>query len=553
MPELRSGRMPGRGAHAPGRVALPGVLLGLALLLAGCGQNASIGTTNLASAAAASSATAPSVRQPAVAGLFYPKDPQVLAATVDRCLALASTQAVAGVRALIVPHAGYEYSGPIAAAAYRQIAGKPFDAVIILAASHYALFDGLSVPAAAAYATPLGQVPVFAKARALATHAPFVLEPRCMVRRPPWADAASKPAPPVGEDTPETWEHSVEVQLPFLQRTLKTFAILPVVFGRAEPAAVAEALAPLVTERTLVIASSDLSHYQPYADARVLDRETVKWICATNVAGLQAPAAEDRACGRMPILTLMHLAQRKGWTPQVLDARNSGDTAGDKARVVGYAAVVFTAGAGATASAAPAAAPATVLPRPAALNPAERTFLLDLARRTLLSVTVGRGLPEIVPDAVPGRCRATNACFVTLTQSGNLRGCIGNLLPTGPLYQAVVENAARAALNDPRFPPVRAAEAAGLHIEVSVLTVPAPLAFASPEDLVAKLQPHQDGVVLNISGRSATFLPQVWEQLPEKTTFLSHLAAKAGCAADAWRGPDVAVSIYAVEAFAEPK
>ena len=217
--------------------------------------------------------------------------------------------------------------------------------------------------------------------------------------------------------------------------------------------------------------------------------------------------------------------------------------------MVGYCAVAFTRGDGkATQDQAP------TLPKPAAqFSPAERQFLLDLARRTLSRVTAGRDLPEIKSDAVPAPCRVAKGCFVTLTKEGELRGCIGNILPAGPLYQAIMDNARNAALRDPRFLPVTAAEAGKIHIEISVLTVPVPLAFASPDDLLARLQPHRDGVVLQIGGHRATFLPQVWEQLPDKAEFLSHLAAKAGCPALAWRGKDVAVSLYQAEAFQEPK
>ncbi len=487
------------------------------------------------------------VRQPAVAGLFYPKDPKVLAKDLDRYLGDAPTNVIAGVHALICPHAGYEYSGPIAARAYRQIAGTAFDTVIILAASHYAMFEGVSVPAAEAYVTPLGKVSVSSKARELAKRSPFVLEPKCLVQRPQWARVASKPTPRDGDDTPETWEHAVEVQVPFLQRTLKQFEILPVVFGHASPAAVAAALAPLVNERTLVVASSDLSHYHPYVDARSLDQQTLKWVCETNLTALAEPAAEERACGRMPIMTLLELAKLKGWKPQLLDYRNSGDTAGDKSRVVGYGAVVFTDSRVETAP----AKPATDSKPQAAFNSAERRFLLELARKTLSQVTAGKPLTVLESDVVPAACRAEKGCFVTLTKAGDLRGCIGNIMPTGPLYLSVIENARSAALRDPRFHPVTADEAAKLHIEISVLSLPEPLAFSNPEDLLAKLQPHRDGVVLRIGARGATFLPQVWEQLPEKTQFLSHLSAKAGCPADAWRGRDVTVSIYHVEAFQE--
>ena len=448
---------------------------------------------------------------------------------------------------MVCPHAGYEFSGPTAGYAYKRIAGGGYDTVILLGPSHYALFKGASVSAADAYETPLGRVAISEKARALASKPPFVAEPRCMVQRPSWLGMASKPAPASGEDTPETWEHSLEVQVPFLQRTLKNFKIVPVIFGEVEPESVAKVLLPLLDDRTLIIASSDLSHYHPYEEARRLDQQTVKWICDLDLAALASNAAEGCACGRAPVRTVIAIAKAKGWTPQLLDYRNSGDTAGNKERVVGYAAVAFVGRDGEAGAAKPAieSAPA------AQFNANERKFLLGLARQSLLQAASDGSLPAINAETVPSACRAAKGCFVTLTKAGQLRGCIGNILPAGPLYQAVVENARSAALRDPRFLPVTAGEAARLHIEVSVLTVPEPLPFQSSEELLAKLQPHKDGVILRIGPYMATFLPQVWEQLPDKTDFLSHLAAKAGCEPSAWRGKDTTVSIYHVEAFEE--
>lgn len=499
---------------------------------------------------AAPAATTNRVREAAVAGLFYPADAKALGRALDRHLAAASARDLPDLRGLICPHAGYDYSGPTAAHSYKLLTGRRYDTVVILAASHYAWFEGVSVPVTEAYETPLGRVPVSARARELAAKAPFVLEPRCALRRPQWAHLAPKAAPPEGEDTPETWEHSVEVQVPFLQRVLTNFSILPVVFGDAEPEAVARGLAAVLDDRTLVIASTDLSHYHPYDEARSLDQQTVKWICGMDFAALQARRAADAACGRMPVLTLMHLARLKGWQPQLLDYRNSGDTAGDKGRVVGYAAIAFAgAGKGETATATPAATAQT----PANYSAEERQFLLALARRTLRSVTTNGSLPAVKAEEVPAKLREPRGCFVTLTKAGALRGCIGNLQAGRPLYQAVMDNARGAALEDSRFSPVTAGEVPQLHLEISVLTEPRPLAFDSPADLLEKLVPHRDGVVLRLGARRSTFLPQVWEQLPDKEQFLSHLCRKAGCAPDAWRGSDVGVSIYHVEAFEEPK
>lgn len=532
------------------RAARSGRLLAsLALILSACGARPTANPASAQTTVPAVGGSTNHTRAPAVAGLFYPKDPQGLTDTITRFLAAAPTSRLADLRAVIVPHAGYEYSGPTAAYAYQQLAGRGGDTVVILAASHYAAFHGVSVPATEAYETPLGRVPVSAKARELARNRPFVLEPRCLVRRPPWSAAASKTAPAIGEDTPETWEHSVEVQIPFLQRVLTNFAILPVVFGDADPLELAHALAPLLDDRTLVVASTDLSHYHPYDEARTKDRKTVQAVCKLDTDWLSGDDAEDAACGRLPVLTLLHLARLKGWQPHLLDYRNSGDTAGDKRGVVGYAAIAFTGPAPAAGSTTNARSSATA----AQLSAPERDYLLRLARLTLTSVTAGRSPPKPDPAKAPAACRAVKGCFVTLTKAGELRGCIGNILPDGPLDQAVIQNARRAALEDPRFPPVTAAEARTLRIEISVLTVPEPLAFNSPEDLLARLEPHQDGVVLRIGDRVATFLPQVWEQLPEKTEFLDHLAAKSGSPASAWRGRDVRVSTYRVEAFAESR
>lgn len=471
------------------------------------------------------------VRAPAVAGLFYPADAPALSRMVDELLAGAPSHSIPRLKALVCPHAGYPYSGPTAAIAYKTLTGRKVQTVVILGPSHYAAFDGASVPNVDAYQTPLGIVPISARAPQLARTSPFVLEPKCFVERPPWVQQSSKPAPPASDDTPDTWEHSVEVQVPFLQRTLTNFTILPAVFGNVDPVAAAQALAGVIDDNTLIVASSDLSHYHPYDEARGLDTDCVKAICDLDFDRMKS----EEACGKLPILTLIYLARLKGWKAQLLDYRNSGDTAGNKSAVVGYAAVAFFE------------------PEPEHYAAAERKLLLDLARRTLTCAATNPGLAgfEVNAKDVPPKLAETRACFVTLTEASELRGCIGHILPQEPLYQAVVDNARNAATRDPRFLPVQPGETDKIKIEISVLTEPQPLPFSSPEDLLGKLKPEEDGVLLQIGSRGATFLPQVWEQLPDKVEFLDHLAQKAGCAPNDWRGRNVNVSIYHVEAFKE--
>ena len=177
-------------------------------------------------------------------------------------------------------------------------------------------------------------------------------------------------------------------------------------------------------------------------------------------------------------------------------------------------------------------------PRRQSLAAPERKFLLELARKSLKSAAAGASLPEGAAKDVPPKLAEKKACFVTLTKGGTLRGCIGHLTAIEPLHQAVIENARNAALRDPRFPAVKPDEVDKIKIEISVLTEPQPLPFSSPDDLLSKLHPNEDGVLLHIGPRTSTFLPQVWAQIPDKVQFLNHLAQKAGCEPSEWRGKD---------------
>ena len=488
------------------------------------------------------------VKEAAVAGLFYPQDKAALTKMVDGLLAKVKPAQGDGrdhrsggarnLRGLVVPHAGYQYSGPVAAVGYKQVEGRSFSKVVVMAPSHTTAFRGAYVSAVDAYRTPLGLVPVDSEAAELAKRPPFSSRFEGRVRRPPWSSQSPQKAPPPGDDRPDTWEHSLEVQLPFLQRTLQDFTLVPVVFGDTDPKAAAKALAGLIDSKTLLVASSDLSHFQPYETARKLDTS-----CTEAIVGLDVDRMErEDACGKAPILTLMHVARQNGWKARLLDYRNSGDTAGDKSQVVGYGAIAFYD------EKAPQAAEAA--PK-ASYSPEERQFLLDLARKSLVEAARRRNPPNIDAAEVPVKLKQDRACFVTLTIDGNLRGCIGHILPQEPLYRAVIDNAQSAALHDTRFRPVSPEELDRIHIEISVLTVPAPLKYASPEDLLAKLRVGVDGVVLRVGRAQSTYLPQVWEKIRDKEAFMSTLAEKAGLAPSAWRDPRAAVLTYQVEAFEE--
>jgi len=256
------------------------------------------------------------LRQPAVAGTFYPADPGRLRAMIAGFLARVAAGG-APPRAIIAPHAGYAYSGLVAAAAYARLAlaRTRIRRVLLVGPSHRLAFRGLAVPEADAFATPLGRVPVDPEALAGLLELPFV-------RRLEAAHAR---------------EHSLEVQLPFLQAVLGEFTLVPLLVGEASPAEVAAALDRRWEPGTAVVASSDLSHYLDQAAARRLDQASSDAIVALRPEALDG----ERACGHLAVRGLLLAARRRGLRAELLDLRNSGDTAGGTGRVVGYGAYAF--------------------------------------------------------------------------------------------------------------------------------------------------------------------------------------------------------------------
>ena len=258
------------------------------------------------------------VRPPAVAGMFYPDDSGELAATVDELLAEAPQTPGKAPKALVVPHAGYVYSGPIAATAYARLRGAAphLRRVVLLGPAHRVWIQGLALPDAEGLETPLGVLPVDREGAAA-------------VARLPQVSSSARP---------HSQEHSLEVQLPFLQRVLPGVPVVPLVVGDASAAQVAEVLEQLWGgDDTLILISSDLSHYLPYDEARAVDRKTADRILALDAEHLDT----DMACGAIPLSGLLLAARRRGLRAQELDVRNSGDTAGDRSRVVGYGSFAF--------------------------------------------------------------------------------------------------------------------------------------------------------------------------------------------------------------------
>lgn len=261
-----------------------------------------------------------SVRQPAVAGQFYPVDPERLRRDVQNYIEDASLpENLGSVRAVIAPHAGYVFSGITAGYAFKALKRRSpsVNTVFLLGPAHRVPVAGVALGDYSAFRTPLGDVPVAVDRLA------DMLETASLYARAP---AAHRP------------EHCLEVQLPFLQVALEDFELVPMLYGEVDPGAVTDDLIDRLSEEDVIVVSSDLSHFHPYAQARRRDQEFLDAVLAENEGGIR----RGEACGRAPVLTLMKVSVRKGWAPHLLDYRNSGDSSGDKSRVVGYGSVAYT-------------------------------------------------------------------------------------------------------------------------------------------------------------------------------------------------------------------
>lgn len=446
------------------------------------------------------------VKQPGVAGFFYPADAAACAAQVDACLGAALPASVEA-KVLVAPHAGYIYSGVVAGTAYATL--KPrrgtIRRVVLLGPNHRVGFKGLALSTAERWATPLGEIPVDLEAMARLRAIEGVIV----------ADAAF------------AQEHSLEVHLPFLQAVLGDFTLVPVLVGDAAPQLVARALGECWGgPETLIVVSSDLSHFHDHATATGMDGEAARAIELLRPDLLR----DEQACGNRPLRGLMLEAQRRDLRVTALDIRNSGDTRGNKDRVVGYGSF--------------------------ALEYAETARLGDADRRTLLDAAIasirygiqhGRE-PSVTLRNVARPVLAMRGAFVTLTLDGRLRGCIGTVQPHRPLVNDVVSNAFKAAFADARFKPLTAAELDRLDVEISILSHQRPISFDSEKALLAALRPDRDGLVITDGDKRALFLPTVWQTLPHAADFLLHLKRKAGMADDHW-SPTFRANRFTTETF----
>jgi MEMO1 family protein len=462
---------------------------------------------------------------PIVAGQFYTSNKGLLSDEIDEYLSRADVEkADPPPMGLICPHAGYVYSGPCAAYSYKTVAGTKFDVVVVLGLSHR-VPGSVSVLNEESYRTPLGKVPIDAR------HTAQLLEAEDFIDQDRRLFAA---------------EHSIEVQLPFLQKTVPDLSVVLIsmrTISNDKCRRLAQALDQTFADcRALFIASSDLSHFHPYEKARRMDLETLEMVRNGEIEKIASTcgSGENEMCGLGPVMTLMHLFKMRGGSKiEILKYMNSGDTAGDKDSVVGYGSVAFFGGGTAMKTEEKKQSDPGEY-----LNEQERGKCLEIARQSIETYLKKHGAPDYAD--LSEKLLQPGAAFVSLHRQGKLRGCVGQIEAREPLWMCVRDMAVAAASMDTRFSSVTAKELPELEIEISVLTP------AEDVNDFGAIRIGVDGLIISRDFYRGLLLPQVAPQYdwsPEE--FLDNTCVKAGLPPGAWKDPKTKVKKFQAQVFSE--
>ncbi|MBM3468309.1 MAG: AmmeMemoRadiSam system protein B [Alphaproteobacteria bacterium] len=452
------------------------------------------------------------LRLPAVVGQFYPSNKEALKKDIDLYLKKSNAppdRAPSKIIGMIVPHAGYQYSGQTAAYAYRSLENQNFDVIVILGPYHSDSFPGVSVWAQGAWRTPLGEVSIEeALANNIRGETPdFLYDPQIHIV-----------------------EHSLEVQIPFIQVVAPKAKIVPILISDPKFAkSLARALYKHLRNRSaLVIASTDLSHYHPDSIARDMDKKAQDILqkLSPEIFREAYDKKEIELCGAAAVLTLLEFANLYGHaelTP--LNYANSGDRTHDKSNVVGYNASLLTLSEN--------------------MSSEQKDLLLNFARDTLYAYITNKTIPTLLIN--DPFLKEPRAVFVTLKdKNGHLRGCIGNLEAQEPLYLAVQHMTIEAATHDARFLPVTAQELKDLSIEISILDTPVQVKNA--DEIIYKTH----GVILSQGKRNGVFLPEVANDFSTREDFLSELCTqKAGLSRDCWKKAETQINVFTTQTFSQ--
>lgn len=461
----------------------------------------------------------PNIKEPNVAGQFYSADPKILSRDLDTFF----SQSTLGpsqkrVRVLIAPHAGYIYSGAIAANSYKAAGLGQYSTIILIGPSHFFDFPGISVWKQGGFKTPLGEIPVDEKfANDLINSNPqFAFRPDVYER-----------------------EHSLEVQMPFLQKTFKNFKIVPILMGRPDYKVceqLAKSLQQLIGDRddVLIVISTDMSHYHTGDAARSMDQKTLGIIKGLNPQELWTKCllGQTELCGFTSVITaLIYANQQDIKDLEILKYAHSGDVTGDNERVVGYSSIILKK--------------TDEVPDDSQLSLDQKKSLIKIARDTIQTyLETGKALKITETDP---RLLKKEGAFVTLRKNGALRGCIGQIIGQEPLCLTVRDMAISAATEDPRFKPVDKDEIKDIDIEVSVLSVPQRIRD------VNEIQMGVHGVIVARGSNHGVFLPQVATETGwSREEFLSKLCSeKAELPAECWKDPSTAIQVFTADVFGE--
>jgi len=483
-----------------------------------CNRKAPAPTKELPESASEQPTPVKVILRSSIAGTWYSGDANTLSREIEGFFQKAEVKPINDVIALILPHAGYQYSGQTAVMAIKSI-GKEYKRIVIIGPSHRVYMEEvLSVPRATHYQTPLGQIQIDAE---------FINK---LLQYPLFQNVPSA----------QEYEHSVQIQVPLLQYGQKNFKLVPIVAGNCSQDAIIKAgniLKGLVDEGTLVVASSDFVHYGsnygyvPFKEnipeqIKKLDMGAYEYIAKLDSKGFLEYRERTGAtiCGSVPVAILLSMLSPDA-KAELINYTTSGELMKDFSNSVSYFSIAFCGAWQKSTRNEPQSGLAE-------LTDEDKKKLLVLARKSILYALANRRVPEASELGVTlsDAMNIPRAAFVTLKKNSQLRGCIGDVFPQRPLFRSVLLNAINAGFNDRRFPPVTAAECNDIKIEISALTAPAPIASWK------EIRIGIDGVVLNKDGQSALFLPQVApEQGWDVTEMLANLSLKAGLPADGWK------------------
>ncbi len=426
------------------------------------------------------------IKEPSIAGTFYPDDAISLINLIESFKQESRNYYDYSTRAVIVPHAGLVFSGRLSYEGINQL-DKNIENIFIIAPAHRISFEGIALTSYDKWKTPLGDIEVNQD-----------------INKELEAEFGA-----LYRDDTISPEHSLEIEVPVIQSVFDKVKIVPILIGgHVRPHDISKIISKYYTDnKNGFVISSDLSHFLDENKAKELDQTTAQMIETGNIRNFQY----EMACGAIGITGLVEFANQNQFTMIRIDMANSGDVNGDKSRVVGYGAWFLYEG-----------------DKNEFIKIYHSDFVIGLCKTVIKSVFDKKPLTILYPQVFD----ELGACFVTLEQNGQLRGCIGSLIAHRPLVNDLAENAKNAAFNDTRFRPVNADDANHLKVNVSLLSNPRQITFSGEEDLLEKITPYLDGIIIRDGNRQSTFLPSVWEQIPDKQEFLKALKQKAGFSAD---------------------